>query len=230
MNADLQGAEGEKPASNHAGLVLRDAVRRPSGGTTPRDEGELMQMPPTGTMTMDTTTPAETPAPATPSRWARIVLLVFAVINIWMAFSDVGGVVMNIVENSNPALSWLLWSGVPIRFLLSVAALIYAAKDNVPRAIMALALLPLLDLLTDALPSLLKEGVESALADIAAAGPHGMIVLFLVVVLPAMALGAIMLARRNQRLGLATFLAILPTIFGAALVVAFGISVMIYGF
>jgi hypothetical protein len=189
-----------------------------------------MQMQ-TGTMTMNApTTSAETPASAPPSRWPRIVLLVFAVINIWMTFSDVGGVVMNIVENTNPALSWLLWSGVPIRFLLSVAALIFAAKGNMPRAIMALALLPLLDLLTDALPSILKDGVESALADIAAAGPYGVIVLFLLLALPAMALGAIVLARRNQRLGLATFLAILPTILGAAVVVAFGISVMIYGF
>jgi hypothetical protein len=27
------------PVSNHAGLILRDAVRRPSGGTALQDEG-----------------------------------------------------------------------------------------------------------------------------------------------------------------------------------------------
>ena len=179
----------------------------------------------TGTMKMNAPTDIQ---PATAPRWPRIVLMVFAVINIWSALSDVTGVIMNIAENASPGLgSWLLWSVVPIRILLSAAALVFAIKGNVPRAIVALALLPLATWLTDALPAVLREGVE---ATIGSAGTGGLIMLLYFFAMPAMAVGAIMLARGGERLGLATFLAILPTILGTAIVVAFGVSVMIYGF
>jgi hypothetical protein len=47
---------------------------------------------------------------------------------------------------------------------------------------------------------------------------------------PLIALAALYLARRNERLGLATLLVALPTIVFWLGVIAFAVSVMIYGF
>jgi hypothetical protein len=45
-----------------------------------------------------------------------------------------------------------------------------------------------------------------------------------------MGASAIALAARGQRLGLATMLVSIPTLFNVAAVIAFGISVFLYGF
>ena len=51
-----------------------------------------------------------------------------------------------------------------------------------------------------------------------------------IIAFPLMAACAIALAARGERLGLATMLASIPTLFNVAAVIAFGISVLLYGF
>jgi hypothetical protein len=51
-----------------------------------------------------------------------------------------------------------------------------------------------------------------------------------IIAFPLMGACAIALAARGQRLGLATLLVSIPTLFGVLAVIAFGISVMLYGF
>jgi hypothetical protein len=51
-----------------------------------------------------------------------------------------------------------------------------------------------------------------------------------IIAFPLMAACAIALAARSERLGLATMLVSIPTLFNIAAVIAFAISVLLYGF
>jgi hypothetical protein len=51
-----------------------------------------------------------------------------------------------------------------------------------------------------------------------------------IIAFPLMGACAIALVARGQRLGLATMLVSIPTLFNVAAVIAFGISVFLYGF
>lgn len=174
-----------------------------------------------GTIAMNAPMQAE---PVSTQRWPRLLLIVFALITALSALSDLGGIAMNLADNPAPgAASWLLWSAVPIKIVLALAALVFAIKGQVPRAIIAMALMPLVTLLVDVLPSIITHGPDLA-------GAGGIITIVQLVVLPGLSLMAIQFARRNERLGLATFLVILPALLGAAMIAAFAIGVAIYGF
>jgi hypothetical protein len=107
--------------------------------------------------------------------------------------------------------------------LLTLAALSFAFASWLRLAIAALAIRMLVTWLCD-LPSIAIHGLEWSLSfgGIQVAGYQ--------IGAPLMALAALYLARRNERLGLATLLVALPTIFFWLGVLAFGISAMIYGF
>lgn len=106
---------------------------------------------------------------------------------------------------------------------LALAALYFAFARRLRLAIAAIAIRMLVTWLCD-LPSIAIHGIEWSLTfgGIEVAGYQ--------IGAPLVALAALYLARRNERLGLATLLVALPTIFFWLGVLAFGISVMIYGF
>jgi len=106
---------------------------------------------------------------------------------------------------------------------LTLAALYFAIASRLRLAIAALAIRILVTWLCD-LPSIAIHGIEWSLTfgGIQVAGYQ--------LGAPLIALAALYLARRNERLGLATLLVALPTIFFWLGVLAFAISVMIYGF
>ena len=107
--------------------------------------------------------------------------------------------------------------------LLSLAALYFALARRLRLAIAAIAIRILVTWLCD-LPSIAIHGIEWSLTF------GGMEVAVYQIGAPLIALAALYLARRNERLGLATLLVALPTIFFWLGVLAFGISVMIHGF
>ncbi|MGE3148502.1 MAG: hypothetical protein AB7K04_05480 [Pseudorhodoplanes sp.] len=172
--------------------------------------------------------------PAAPSRDAapkaksflgsRLALIVFATVSGLSALSDLGSVMANIADRPDAGwAAWLMWSYVPLHAVLAIAAAILAAIGRLRAAIVAMAMVTIFSALLDVLPSALREGLDFR-------GFGGAITLMQGFVLPALSVAAIVLARRGIRLGFATAFAVLPTLLGAAMIVAFGISVMIYGF
>jgi hypothetical protein len=107
--------------------------------------------------------------------------------------------------------------------LLALAALYFAIVSRLRLAIAAIAIRILVTWLCD-LPSIGIHGIEWSLTfgGIEVAGYQ--------IGAPLIALAALYLARRNERLGLATILVALPTIFFWLGVIAFFISFMIHGF
>ena len=107
--------------------------------------------------------------------------------------------------------------------LLALAALCFACASRLRLAVAAIALRILVTWLCD-LPSIAIHGIEWSLTlgGIEVAGYQ--------IGAPLLALAALYLARRNERLGLATILVALPTIFFWLGLLAFVISVMIHGF
>ena len=106
---------------------------------------------------------------------------------------------------------------------LTLAALYFGFASRLRLAIAAIAIRILVTWLCD-LPSIGIHGIEWSLTfgGIQVAGYQ--------IGAPLIALAALYLARRNERLGVATLLVALPTIFFWLGVLAFAISVMIYGF
>jgi hypothetical protein len=106
---------------------------------------------------------------------------------------------------------------------LTLAALYFAFASWLRLAIAAIAIRILVTWLCD-LPSIAIHGIEWS------ATLGGIQVAAYQIGAPLVALAALYLARRDERLGLATLLVALPTIFYWLGVLAFGISVMIRGF
>jgi hypothetical protein len=106
---------------------------------------------------------------------------------------------------------------------LTLAAFCFAIAGRLRLAIAALAIRILVTWLCD-LPSIAIHGIEWSLdfAGIEVAGHQ--------IGAPLIALAALYLARRNERLGVATLLVALPTIFFWLGVIALFVSVMIKGF
>ncbi len=129
----------------------------------------------------------------------------------------------------NPATSlgkfaqWLTSVDLVLAVPITLAALCFAVTRRLRYAIAAIAIRILVTWLSD-LPSFWLHGIEWSLSY------GGIIVAGYDIGAPLTALVAIYLARRNERLGLATLLVALPTIFTLLGVLAFAIGVMIYGF
>jgi hypothetical protein len=108
--------------------------------------------------------------------------------------------------------------------ILAIIAFVCVLKGRIAGAIMAIAGLALLDWLSY-VPSMVIHWPEFP-----GSGYAGFVGIVQMVVLPLLALAAIGLAWRGERLGLATLLALTPTAVFILGVLAFGIGVAIYGF
>lgn len=106
--------------------------------------------------------------------------------------------------------------------LLALAALAFATVGKLRYAIMTLGALALMSWLND-MPSVVRHGLDFD-------GVSAFQTPIQLVAFPLMGACAIALAARNRQLGLAAALASIPTLFGVLGVIAFGISVALYGF
>lgn len=111
---------------------------------------------------------------------------------------------------------------IAVHPLLALAALVFATIGRLRYAIMALGALVLMTWL-NYMPSVVRHGLD--FDGFSAFETPTQIIAF-----PLMGACAIALAARNQRLGLAAMLVSIPTLYGVLAVLAFGISVILYGF
>jgi hypothetical protein len=155
----------------------------------------------------------------------RIALIVIAAIESLAALRDIPAIFYDF-NQTTPLLKFAQALGT-VNLVLAVplafAALYFALARRLRLAIAAIAIRLLVTWLCD-LPSIAIHGLEWSLTlgGIEVAGYQ--------IGAPLIALAALYLAWRNERLGLATLLVALPIIFFWLGVLAFGVSVMIHGF
>jgi hypothetical protein len=172
---------------------------------------------------MDAETARHDPPPAQRSK-LRFGVLAVAIFQSLYTLSSLS-VFGDLSEYESTFAQWILFVGLAIFPPLAIAAVVFAVKGDIRRAIMAIAAIPIVAWVTDDLPALFIHGVEFL------QGGFGDLYLFVAtVVLPVLAVAAMVLAYRNQRLVLAAVFASLPTLTGILSVAAFAIGVMIYGF
>jgi len=121
---------------------------------------------------------------------------------------DLGGAIVKAYIASHP--------------VLALAALAFATVGRLRYAIIALGLLVLMNWL-NYMPSVVQHGLDFS-------GFSAFQTPVQIIAFPLMGACAIALAARSQRLGLATLLASIPTVYSVLAVIAFGISVILYGF
>jgi hypothetical protein len=158
-------------------------------------------------------------------RRIRIALIVIAAIGSLGALWDIPGIFydFNPTTPLGKFAQTLGRVGYVLAVPLALAALYFAFASRLRLAIAAIAIRILVTWLCD-LPSIAIHGLEWSLT------LGGIQVACYQIGAPLIALAALYLARRNERLGLATLLVALPTIFFWLGVLAFAISAMIYGF
>lgn len=172
-------------------------------------------------MTADNQTATSSPPPTL----LRIAVIVLALIKVVSSLSDLTAFA-NLSEYAGKGFAqYLLLAGLAIFPFLAIPALIFAFKGDPRRAIMALAAMVIVGFLTDSFPALFIHGLE-----LSGSAAVNLDYLGRLVVFPLLAVVAFVLARRNEKLGLATVFVFLPTIANILGVIAFAVGVMRHGF
>jgi hypothetical protein len=153
----------------------------------------------------------------------RVVLIVAALFEAHegsMTFSAVFGSHSHRTQGLGDA---LITAHVVSHPWLAAAALVFALIGRVRDAIIAMAAIAAMNWLSE-LPAVLLHGPEL----------HGAMSVLLttsyLIVYPLLAGGALVLAARGERLGLATGMAALPTLLNIVGVIAFAVAFSIHGF
>lgn len=155
----------------------------------------------------------------------RTAVIILAIIKVVSSLSNLSAFADMSEYAGKGFAQWLLLAGVAIFPFLAVAALIFAFKSDFQRAIMALAAIVIVGFLTNSLPALFIHGLELD-------GSASVTLFYLgqVIVFPLLAVAAFVLARRNEKLCLATVFVSLPTVANILGVFAFAVGVMRHGF
>ena len=171
------------------------------------------------------TVAADTPQQTSTPRYLRIALIVIASIEAIGALIGAPGIFYDFNPTTPLAKFAQLLTSVNLVLALPItlAALYFAVAGKLRYAIAAIAIRVLVTWLSD-LPSFWIHGIEWSLSY------AGIAVAAYQIGAPLIALAAIYLARRNERLRLATLLVALPTILTWLGVLVFAIGAMIYGF
>jgi len=166
---------------------------------------------------------AEAAAPLAPAR-VRVLLIVVAVIETVAAFNGLPVLFGDLSEvpGTGPA-GWTILATIVLRPVFAIAALTFAVRRRLPRAVLALAVVVLLSWLS-LLPSVIIHGLELS------PGFPGLLIVANVVLFPLLALAALALAWRDRRLALAAILASLPTLVWIVGFIVFAVAIAIYGF
>jgi hypothetical protein len=176
-------------------------------------------------MNSATTAPDAAPAPIRPPRLLGLYLLliIIAAIEAFDGLSNVPMLFGDMSKFPGPGLGGaIIKAYVASHPVLALAALAFATIGRLRYAIMALGALVLMNWL-NYMPSVVLHGFDFG-------GLSAFQTPLQIIAFPLMGACAIALAARNERLGLATMLVSIPTLFNVAAVIAFGISVFLYGF
>ena len=174
--------------------------------------------------TTEATTIDAPPNSAPRYHWLRAALFAFAIYelldsltSVALLFSDDAGDFFSSVGGR------IIQATIALRPLAALAVLVLAAMGRTRQAIMAMAVIVLLAWLS-AMPSVVahKPEFDNLLT--------GLQTVFQVVARPLLAVMAIAMAKRNERLALATAMVCLPTLVSIIEIAAFAIGVAIYGF
>ena len=155
----------------------------------------------------------------------RVVVVILSLIAVASALSGLSVFTYLSEFAGNGWSQWALMLGHAIVPCLAVPALVFAIRGDVRRAIMALAAIIMVDFITDSFPSIITHGLEFASRGITSLHLFATMIVF-----PLLAVVAFVLARRNDRLALATAFVALPPLTSILGVMAFAIGVSIYGF
>jgi hypothetical protein len=157
-------------------------------------------------------------------RGLRIVLIIVAIVETFDALSSVSIVFGDMSEIPGPGLGgFLIKAHIAAHLPLALAALVFAATGRVRYAIIALGAVVAMTWL-NYMPSVVLHGLEFS-SGFVALQTTAQIIAF-----PLMAACAIALAARDRRLGVATALVGIPTLFNVLGIIAFAIGVSLYGF
>ena len=176
-------------------------------------------------MTSATTVNDEAPAPVRAPRLLGLYLLLIliAAIEAFDGLSHVPALFGDMSEIPGPGVGGaIIKAYIAVHPLLALAALALATIGRLRCAIMALGALVLMNWL-NYMPSVVRHGLDFK-------GLSAFETPMQIIAFPLMGACAIALAARSQRLGLATLLVGIPTLYGVMAVVAFGIGVFLHGF
>jgi hypothetical protein len=166
--------------------------------------------------------------PQAPARAPRLLglyllLIIIAAIEAFDGLSHVPTLFGDMAEIPGPGIGdAIINTYIAGHPLLALAALGLATAGRLRYAITALGALVLMSWLND-VPSVMRHGLEFG-------GVSAFETPVRIIAFPLMGACAIALAVRGRRLGLATMLVCIPTLYGVFALIAFAISVMIYGF
>jgi hypothetical protein len=163
---------------------------------------------------------------AQPAKWARLLLLVAAMIEFLGGLGSLPILLGDLNEAPGPGLDGqIILAGIVVQPLLALAALFFTVRGKIPYALVAMAFIILMAWLSY-VPSVRLHGLDFSQGDAFTTAMLG----WELIVAPVVALAVAGLALRETQLTLATVLAVLPTLAHVLSVIAFGISVAIYGF
>jgi hypothetical protein len=154
----------------------------------------------------------------------RVVLIIVAIVEAFDALSSFPILFDDMSQIPGPGLGGaIIKAHIASHLPLALAALLFAAIGRVRYAIIALGAVVAMTWLNN-IPSVVLHGLEFD-SGFAALQTTAQIIAF-----PLMAACAIALAARDRRLGLATELVSIPTLFNVFGVIAFAIGVGLHGF
>lgn len=165
------------------------------------------------------------PPPVAPSHLGlRLVLIIAALLEAFHGFSSVSTLFGDMSEIPGPGFGgFLIKAHIATHPVLALAALLFAVIGRARYAIIALGAIVFMTWL-NYMPSVVRHGLEFG-SLYAAVQTTAQVIAF-----PLLGACAIAYAARDQRLGIATALVSIPTLFNLLGVIAFAISVSIYGF
>ncbi len=153
----------------------------------------------------------------------RIVLILMGLMEALDGFPSASTLFEDMSQIPGPGFgSFLIKAHLATHPVLAVAVIVLAAIGRVRAAIIALSAIAIMTWL-NYMPSVVLHGLDFK-------GTSAVETPLRIVAFPLMAVCANAYAARNQRLGLATLLASLPTLLQWLGIVFFAIGVMIYGF
>jgi hypothetical protein len=173
----------------------------------------------------------DTIAAASAPRWPRLLLIIAAMIELLGGLQGLPVLLGDTSEVPGHDLGGaIVTAHIVLQPILALVVLLFAIRGNIPYALLALALNTVMTWMSY-VPSLQLHGISFA-GNLGSPGEifASALLAWEIFLAPATALIVAALVLINKRLTWATLLAVLPTFVGALSVIAFGISVAIYGF
>jgi hypothetical protein len=151
-------------------------------------------------------------------RWSRVILLIVAAFESWTGLSSLPFLSERVGGDFG---DWVVTVSVALTAAFASAALFFCVTDRLRYALTSIAAVVVLNWV-NMLPSVVLHGLDF--------NGFGIVSDLGFILYPVLAVTAVVLARTNERLLPASVLVSIPTLVNVAGIVAFGISVALYGF